>query len=392
MQVRRLRTPEEFFAAHMIYNTCFHVRVNDLEEERASAAEDRSECWGTFDDDGTLMSFVVNNHLTTYFDGHPVMTGGIGGVSTLPEYRGRGASGAVFEKLLPAAYERGEVFSALFPFSEAFYRRFGYEVLCMQNDYTMKPEALAGYRFDGRAELWHPGDPLDEIMALYEDFAGRCSLAGVRTEDSMRREHVGRAYYRDRVYCYLLREGDEAVAFVVFQDDRVPGRGPILAVGDGAWKDGRGLRAILGFLSRFSADYETVEFYTPGNVELFSLIRSPKSFDIEKKTRHDFMARTVNVRRALELLANPCGASFTVRVADPLIPQNSGTWRVSADGVRETEEAPDIACGIGGFTQMVLGAVSLEEAALSDDVTLINAPEILRTVFRKKAILNRECF
>ena len=52
---------------------------------------------------------------------------GVGAVQTLPPYRRRGGVAACFAKALPILYADGFLFSYLYPFSTAFYRRVGYE-------------------------------------------------------------------------------------------------------------------------------------------------------------------------------------------------------------------------------------------------------------------------
>ena len=107
---------------------CFHHRVEDIDAKREKMEADTREAWGAFDDDEnkTLMAHIINYHYDFLVDGVPVKTGGIGAVSTLPEYRESGAVRAIFNELLPQAYSNGEVLSSLYPFNHKFYRKFGY--------------------------------------------------------------------------------------------------------------------------------------------------------------------------------------------------------------------------------------------------------------------------
>ena len=148
--VRRL-TEQEHFESNMISHVAFHMRMEDPEKAREESQKLKTEDWGAFTDDGRIMARILNHRFESMLDGQAVANGGIGAVSTLPEYRNSGAIRAIFEKLIPEAYRNGEVFSTLYPFNHAFYRKFGYETVCWQHNYEFVPAVLSGYRFNGTA-------------------------------------------------------------------------------------------------------------------------------------------------------------------------------------------------------------------------------------------------
>ena len=108
--------------AALIAAVAFHQRLEDPEKARLESEKETEQHWGAFHEDGTLMAHIINNQFTYFLDGKTVAGGGIGAVSTLPEYRNTGAVREIFQRLLPAAYADGEVISTLYPFSHAFYR------------------------------------------------------------------------------------------------------------------------------------------------------------------------------------------------------------------------------------------------------------------------------
>ena len=74
--------------------------------------------WAAFeDDDRTMMSTFTVIPYRARFDGHDMLMMGVGGVSTLPQYRRRGGIRACFESALPDMYAQGAAFSYLYPFS-----------------------------------------------------------------------------------------------------------------------------------------------------------------------------------------------------------------------------------------------------------------------------------
>ena len=391
MEVRRI-TAQEKFEANLISTVAFHMRMEDPEKSREESLKDTKEDWGAFADDGRMMARIINHRFESMLDGQPVANGGIGAVSTLPEYRNSGAVREIFNRLIPEAYRNGEVISTLYPFNHAFYRRFGYETVRWRNDYEFVPAVLGGYRFSGTAELWKPGDPAGEYTALYNRFAEHYNLAIRRDDEMMLKKHLQGEYYKDRKFGYMLREEGKPVAYMIFQDIRHD-PAAILSVEDTAWEGRAGLNAILGFLGRFTADYGTIRMFLPASLELFSVIRSPMAYDITQTARQDYMIRAVNVQKLLEIIRKPEGCRFVIRVeGDPHIQENNGTWEVCGTAAERTDRTPDLTVSIQAFGQLAAGCASLDEALYRPDVTLTGNEAELRKVFVRKPILVEDHF
>ena len=391
MEVHRL-TAQERFEANLISVTAFHMRMEDPEKNREESLKATEEDWGAFADDGKMMARIINNKYETWLDGRLIQNGGIGAVSTLPEYRNAGAIRAIFERLLPEAYQNGEIISTLYPFNHAFYRKFGYETVRWRNDYSFAPSVLSEYRFSGTAELWKPENPVSEYTELYNRFAAEYNLAMKRDDKMMLDQHLRGEYYKDRKFGYLLRSDGKPAAYLIFQDIRND-PAAILDVRDLAW-DGRvGFEAILGFLSRFTADYGTIRMFLPASLELLSIIRSPQAYDIAQTARQDYMIRAVNAQKLLEIIHKPDDSRFVIRIeGDRQIPQNNGVWEVCGDSAVPTDQAPDLAVSIQAFSQLAAGCVSLSEALYRPDAALTGNETVLKKIFIRKPILVEEHF
>ena len=118
MVVRKL-TARERFEANMISAIAFHQRMEDPEKKREEWAQETTEDWGAFTDDGKMMARILHYRFEAQMDGQLIPNGGIGAVSTLPEYRNTGAIRSIFNALLPEAYRSGEVISTLYPFNHS---------------------------------------------------------------------------------------------------------------------------------------------------------------------------------------------------------------------------------------------------------------------------------
>lgn len=390
MEIRQL-TPQERLEANLISTIAFHFRVEDLEKEREKSLKETDENWGAFDADGRMMARIINTRYESWLDGKLIRNGGIGGVSTLPEYRESGAIRAIFSRLLPAARANGEIVSTLYPFNHAFYRKFGYETVCFENLYCFAPEVLRDYRFGGQAVQWRPGEAIDGYLQLYERFSKECNLMMKRSEQGFRQMHFEGKYYQDRKFAYLLSAHGKPIAYVIFQDVRHD-PAAILRVTDLAWDGRDGFLSILGFLGRFTADYGSVELPLPSGIDLYSVIHSPKAYDIEKKPHQHYMIRVVNTAKLLETIRKPTGCRFVVRVTgDGQIQENNGCFAVGED-VRATDESPDLSVDIRALGQLACGAVSLREAAYREDVEICGNADVLEGVFQRKNLFVEDHF
>ncbi|MBR6451928.1 MAG: GNAT family N-acetyltransferase [Lachnospiraceae bacterium] len=390
MEIRQLKK-EERFEARKISVIAFHESMEDPQKEREESEKVTDEDWGAFADDGTLMAHIINNRFDCYYEGELIKNGGIGAVSTLPEYRASGAITAIFRELLPHAYQNGEIISTLYPFNHAFYRKVGYETICWQNEYEFTPEILKNYRFGGEAILWKEGDPVSEFTEIYERFARKYNLAIRRSDESMLKAHMKGDCYRDRKFSYLLKEDGEAVGYLIFQDNKTE-TGAHLTVKDLAFIGRKGFLAILGFLARFQADYEKITLFLPRDLELLSVIQSPNAYAIQKRGRQEYMARIINAKELLSRMRKPDGTSFVIRITDDIIRENEGTFLVEGKKVMQTQEKPDLIVSERALAQLVTGSVSLQESSYREDVEICDKTAVLETVFVSKPILVEDHF
>ncbi|MBQ6104449.1 MAG: GNAT family N-acetyltransferase [Lachnospiraceae bacterium] len=404
MEVRKL-AGEERYAAYLTAVYCFHMRVDDVEARRERQLNATIEDWGAFDDNNTLMARIINNHFDFYMDGTTVKAGGIGAVATLPEYRNSGAIRAIFKDLLPEAYANGEVISALYPFKHEFYRKFGYETVIGWSQYSLTPELLCRYRFDGEAVKWKQGSPVDDFLAVYNDFAPQYNLAHKRTEEQMLEHMKVEKEYIDRRFSYVLKEDGEPIAYVIFTDIKND-PAAILQVEECTWTGREGFRAVLGFLARFEADYGTIELRLPAGIDLLRVIVTPNAYAIKETVFPNFMVRVINAKKLLETIKKPSDCNFTIRISDEMIEENNRTYRVLPDRVELVGERfvaddksaagvspkADLEINVRALGQLAIGALNVDEAMLRTDVTVNANEEMLRRVFIPKKIYVGEHF
>lgn len=388
--VKKLQGSERF-DGFMISLICFHSRMENPEEARDKVEHDAAEHWGAFTAEGVLAARVIDNPFSLNIDGTAVTGGGIGGVATLPEYRNMGAIQAIFQSLLPDAYNRGEVISILRPFNHSFYRKQGYEAIPWRNCFELTPHILTEYRFNGKAVQWNNGDPAEDYLRLYQDFCRNYNCSVNRNADVMRSKMQFSNLLAERKFSYLLYQDGIPKAYIIFQDVRHD-PAAILKTEEVAWSDRDGFLSILGFLSRLSSDYGTIRLNLPAGIDLINILHSVHSDDVKLEPEHDFMVRVINAERLLQIISKPADCDFTIQVLDDILPENNRTWRVTQDSVLPTDAAPDMTAGIRVLAQIALGGISIEEACLREDFNLNGKEEMIRRVFIRKPIWMAEHF
>ncbi len=390
MIVRRVRQEEER-RCHELFAAAFDQPMSPAAEEDAPGEPGRAvQRWAAFRDDGrTMMSTFVLTPFEVTFDGHAVPMMGVGGVATLPCFRKQGGIRGCFEHALPDLYRQGFLLSALYPFSDAFYRRFGYELGCACNEWRVKLSAIPAWEIPGSWVLLKPGEDLkDEIRAVNRRFeAMRNMMVHTVPADEA---WIARANpFTDREYTYLYRSADGAPsAFVTWKPaDEAEGR--CLRCSRFVFTDAAGFRALLSLLRGLSADFAHARFLLPLDVEPGSLL--PEwSFGSVLVTRHEWpMVRVIRAEDALRLLKPAGSGRCVLSLTDGQIPENCGRFAVDfrPDGdnaVTCTDEAPDADMTIAAFSRLAVGRGLPEEDGWLPGLAVHGRRDVLSLLFPRK--------
>ncbi len=379
MQVRRLAR-ENMLDVERIRAIAF---LGSLDEEAAARSieempeKDIATEWGCFDEENRLIACVKNHDFKIWFDGQVVKMGGIGGVSSLPEHRYGGAIKSIFGSLLRTAREEGEVFSSLYPFSHEFYRKVGYENALPVKKYEFPTTLLAGYKHTGWVRRMEVGESVEPMKRVYDGYARQYNLMVLRED---RRFRIGNPFKAQHFTMLLGDEGGE-LAYLKYRREYKDGRN-VLCVDDMAYLGQAGLRAILGYLARMTADFAWVRMPLSDDAPLHAMI--PRPYELNCQTDYSVMVRVTYVQAALERMLKPEDVEFTIQVTDDFLPENSGVYRVSRDGVNRTETAADLQVSVQALAPMLLGTLPLEQALYRRDVCLNGNRDALVKAFPAK--------
>ena len=251
--------------------------------------------------------------------------GGIAGVATWAHARGNGYVAELLTESLRIMRDRGEVVSALGPFSYGFYRAFGWDWVGEKRTLTLPLQELRACP-EGkfvRDVTERGGDTVrPKLQAAYTNYAR--NYRGIFTEDTHKwdaaLEHAGGR----TTYVYQYEPTGEYLLWRYEQSDK----GRIM---EWTARTPDGFRAHLSLLHYLGTQCKTAQVSVPGDCFL------PAHFmhrDMEAKTAPVFMGRVVDfgeAMRRLPPLPDVSNAALTLFLSDKHAPWNDGLWRVGVE-------------------------------------------------------------
>ena len=347
--------------------------------------------WAAFDEESREMTSTV--YVTDYqvqFDGGRFKMGGIGGVASLPQYRRAGGIRACFQSALPAMYREGYVFSYLYPFSTAYYRKFGYES-CVQRYLTVLDlRQLRQAAFSGSFQLARGGDALlPAVRQLDEAWEARYNMMVQHTEADYRWLLEANPAGKQEFIYVAFSETGEPLGYAAFKkQDEPDGRNLVCSHFRFSGKDG--FAALLHLFSRFASDHRFVKFRLPCSTAMQYLLPEWSLGAARWELQGAGMVRVVNAEAALRAARYRGSGSVTLRLHDAQIEENNTCFAVRfedgrAVSVARADAQPDAALEISTFSALLCGVCDFAEARqyFSGLEVLHDAAPLEQIFFRK---------
>ncbi|MBQ3305325.1 MAG: GNAT family N-acetyltransferase [Clostridia bacterium] len=401
MVVRKIR-PGEYKRCQQLFALAFEYEMKDAqltpeallkkvrEDPRSMQDIHWDSQYAAFDgDDETMLATMTVVPWTARFDGHGVPMGGIGGVASLPQHRRGGAIRACFATALPDMYAGGTLLSYLYPFSTAFYRKFGYELGCDWIRCRLKLSGMPAPEIPGHWRLSEPDRPLTgDVRAIDRLREGRynCMVLNGDTEYLYLRDNP----FATRKYTYVYYDGaDHPRAHMTV----APGNGE-LDCPRFVFSDREGFLGLLALLKRLSADHSHATVYLPDDTDLRGVLPEWSFGNVERTVQQRGMVRAVNVEGLLRLARARGEGRLRVAVEDDMqIDENNDCFEVDfaperENRVRRVSDAPDIELTIQDFSRLIVGCCDLDPEWLPDVKLHCPVEQAAQVFYRKPTFIS----
>jgi predicted acetyltransferase len=350
-----------------------------------------------FDDSGKMCSGLELIPYHVRFDGNTVPMGGIGGVASLPEERKKRYIRKVFEYCTEEMYEKGVVFSYLYPFSHEYYRKFGYELNLTGIECAVPFSSLSHFRQTGDVRMFVPGMETSDIISVYRQFIQDKNLSVVREQKHWER-FFGKDPFKTNIFLYVWYDG-EGVAKGYFQysveRNEKNRQEQNMKIHEFIWLNGEAFAGMLAFLNGFYPQFRNLFLRLPHFADILSFF--PEPYKVEQHIRTQGMNRVVNVRKALQLMKAPSGSGEAViEVEDPFFPRNSGrylvVWEDGKSGVAESDREPDMICSVNDLSQLITGFATVSQLHTAGRIEAKRGFDRLDKLFAKKKLFLNDHF
>lgn len=368
---------------------CFFIDPKDLQpfiEQKMQLETLR----GIFGDDGELKAGLTNWPFQVYAGGAKLGMGGIAGVVSWPEHRRGGNVGELLIRLMHEEKEKGVPLSSLYPFKQAFYRRYGWEIASAWLNHEIASEQLAPYRkADGVVRRYAPGTAnWQELAGIYRaKFANRFGYLVRDQEDAWTKW----AYWGPPVHTAVWHPapGAEAQGYMLYRFVKDDQGKQTMVVRELAALTPAAEGGLWGYAAQHDSQVGVVRIRTLRDYPMWHLAENTR--DVKSTLDAGWMLRFVDIAAAFAQRPwhGAPDASFAIGVVDEHLPWNHGTFRLTFEAGRCTftpapAETPVLSADQRTWVQLYTGMVRPEQAAATDRLHSTN-PTALRILSQATA-------
>ena len=307
------------------------LKNNDIREDPNFLSRyNHSMSFGEYKD-GHLASYIMVNKFKSMIFAKKVKMGGVGYVASYPENRGQGDINRLMKEIMLELHDQNYAISNLAPFSETFYRRYGYENAIYEKMYQIQPAYLRFFKAvqEGkvvRAEWWW--DRLD-------------------------------TYYPGRSICVYFDKKQQPQGYMFY---RIVERN--FRVEEMYYQTPQAAKALLSIIASHSSS--DLKYYVKMPEESLLEEFFPEQEGITVKILPYMMTRIINIKQVLEASPLVNNKKLTIEVTnDDIIAENNGVWLIdnaNEPRVREVETDPDYTASLTNWTKVLLGHLTLKQA------------------------------
>ncbi len=309
--------------------------------------------------------------------GHPVKTSYLVGLSTWPQYRGRGDARALIRYALEVMRIRQEWVSILLPFRYDFYRKHGWEICYHHLVYS------------GDVEMLGPaGKILDDIIPVekgqihlmnicYQKFMEAYNGYVVRNEDDW--DRLLDDLRIDGGTGYIAIKDSEAVGYVLFEISNRQCK-----IRELIYTRPEAKGTLMRLIANHYSQVDSIVWNAPPDDITYMDMPDPRGVMYKQPY---VMGRIVDVRQALRILKPIREVHLKIQVIDPVLEWNDGVFDLRDVGgtmeVSSCDALPQAVVPVTTLAQLLWGYITPAQAQKQGklDVRDDRAIEHLESIF-----------
>lgn len=392
----RKTTPAESQRVNELFAIAFE---QPIENGPADSENQQIHHWAAFEDDNRKMmsAFTISDH-SVHFDGHCCKMGGIGGVSTLPQYRRKGGIRGCFQNALPNMYRNGYDFSYLYPFSTGYYRKFGYESCVQKYRVTLQLGLLNPPKIQGHYVLAEKNDPMtDAIRSIDRHWENRFNMMVIHPDTHYDWcSKADPAIQQEFTYVYFDAEAQPKAYTTFRKADEPDGRNLICS--RFCFLDKDGFSGLMNLFQSLASDHMFVKFALPTDTAMQYLLPEWSMGAAQWSVVPAGMVRVIHVKQVLEKARYRGSGVLHIAIQDPQIPENNAVFSVAfSDGkavrVETDQHDPDVLMDISTFSALICGVSDFADAAQwFNGLQIIHENACFDRVFYRKKLFIADYF
>lgn len=362
--IKKVTDKKEIEKVHELGSYAFNME--HTEEQKQAYIEKNTFIDNYVDEvDGEILSQIVSYPFEVTIKGQVMKMSGIGDVASYPETRGSGGIRNIFSTIFNDLHENGTELSYLAPFSQPFYRKFGYEIVFDSEEIRIPKAVITQIKPEKKGKVkrvkWEDEDTKAILKEIYQD--------------TLEKVH-GSVIREDYWWHYTMIKKQKRVA-ICYDDKNMP-QGYLIyglvgasefQIFEMAYRNSFAFRKLMSFVSSHSGSFnEFVSTNLPDKavLELFTEISG-----ITRKTYSYMMVKIVNFKQFIEkypFKEVEKEAGFYVEIQDDSCEWNNGVFhlvikngKATCEKVTEAKKI-DYSGSIQHFTQVFMGRLTLEKA------------------------------
>lgn len=335
------------------------LKNNDIREDvNFLSRYNHSMGFGEYKDDH-LASYIMVNEFKSRIFAKKVKMGGVGYVASYPENRGQGDINRLMKEIILELHGQNYAISNLAPFSETFYRRYGYENAIYEKMYQIDPAYLRFFKPVKEGKVirgkWSDSTLKDAVIKLYQ--------AKINQDDQ--RNTVDRAdwwwdrldtYYPGRSICVYFDQNKQAQGYMFY---RIVERN--FQVEEMYYQTPQAAQALLSIIASHSSS--DLKYYVKMPEESLLGEFFPEQEGLTINTLPYMMTRIINVKQVLEAVPVVNKNQLAIEITDDdIIDENNGVWMIDQNKVKKVKTSPDYTASLTNWTKVLLGHLTLKQA------------------------------